>query len=116
MDAGTLRRLRTVLSEERAQQLEFLQVHGADPYGESVTNLDVGNDGFADSGQATEQRAELLAQIGQARTRVHQVDEALLRIDEGTYGVCSACGQDIDPGRLEVRPLSVTCVDCAARA
>lgn len=116
MDAATLSNLRTELAEERAQHVEFLEEHGADPYGESVKNLDVGNDGFADSGQATEERGELLAQIDQARTRVHQVDEALERIDEGTYGTCTECGQAIDPGRLEVRPLSVTCVDCASRA
>lgn len=115
MDAGTLDRLREELAEERGQHVAFLEDHGADPYGEAVTNLDVGNDGFADSGQATEERGELLAQIEQARTRVHQVDEALERIDEGTYGVCTVCGQPIDSGRLEVRPLSVTCVDCAAR-
>lgn len=116
MDAGTLSRLRTELTEERAQHVEFLEEHGADPYGETVKNLDVGNDGFADSGQATEERGELLAQIDQARTRVHQVDEALERIDEGSYGICAECGQEIAPERLEVRPLSVTCVDCAAQA
>lgn len=116
MDAGTLSRLRAELTEERSQQVEFLDEHGADPYGDSVTDLDVGNDGFADSGQATEERGELLAQIEQARARVHQVDEALERMDDGSYGVCIECGQAIDPGRLEVRPFSVTCVDCASRA
>ena len=116
MDAGTLSRLRTELTEERSQHVEFLEGHGADPYGDTVTNLDVGNDGFADSGQATEERGELLAQIEQARVRVHQVDEALERMDDGSYGICGECGREIDPGRLEVRPLSVTCVDCAARA
>lgn len=116
MDVGTLDRLREQLTEEREQHVEFLDSHGADPYGESVANLDVGNDGFADSGQATEQRGELLAQIEQARTRVAQVDEALTRMDEGTYGVCTVCGNPIDEGRLEARPLSVTCIDCASRS
>ena len=115
MDAATLDRLRAQLTEERAQHVEFLDEHGADPYGERVKNLDVGNDGFADSGQATEERSELLAQIDQARTRVHQVDAALERMDEGTYGKCATCGNPIQPERLEVRPLSVTCVDCAAQ-
>lgn len=115
MDAGTMTRLRTQLTEEREQHVEFLDEHGADPYGERVKHLDVGNDGFADSGQATEERSELLAQIDQARTRVQQLDEALARMDDGTYGICSVCGNPIQPERLEVRPLSVTCVDCASR-
>ncbi len=116
MDAATQARLREELTEERDQHVEFLDEHGADPYGERVKNLDVGNDGFADSGQATEERSELLSQIDQARTRVQQVDEALARMDDGTYGLCSTCGQPIQEERLEVRPLSVTCVDCASRA
>lgn len=116
MDAGTLNRLREQLTEERTQHIEFLDEHGADPYGESVTNLNVGNDGFADSGQATEERGELLAQIEQARTRVQQVDEALGRMDDGTYGICTQCGEPIQEERLEVRPLSVTCVDCASQS
>lgn len=115
MDAGTLTRLRTQLTEERAQHVEFLDEYGADPYGEHVRSLDVGNDGFADSGQATEERSELLAQIEQARTRVQQLDEALARMDEGAYGQCAKCGDPIQPERLEVRPLSVTCVDCASQ-
>lgn len=115
MDAGTLTRLRTELTEERDQHVEFLDEHGADPYGERVKNLDVGNDGFADSGQATEERSELLSQIEQARTRVQQLDAALARMDEGSYGICATCGGPIQEERLEVRPLSVTCVDCASR-
>jgi DnaK suppressor protein len=115
MDAGTLGKLREQLTEEREQHVEFLDEHGADPYGERVKNLDVGNDGFADSGQATEERSELLAQIEQARTRVQQLDEALARMEDGSYGVCASCGNPIQPERLEIRPLSVTCVDCASR-
>lgn len=116
MDTATLQQLRAELEDERQSHLSLLEEHGADPYGEAVKNLNVGNDGFADSGQATEERAELLAAIDQARTRVHAIDEALQRMEEGTYGICSNCGQPIQPARLEVRPLSVTCVDCASKA
>jgi DnaK suppressor protein len=115
MDTATLNELRAQLESERDQHLQFLAEHGAEPYGEAVKHLDVGDDGFADSGQATEQRAELLGHIDQARNRVHQIDEALQRMDEGTYGICSVCGKEIQAARLEVRPLSVTCVDCASK-
>jgi RNA polymerase-binding transcription factor DksA len=82
--------------DERDQHLQFLEEHGADPYGEAVKHLDVGNDGFADSGQATEERAELLGQHRPGAHRVHQIDEALQRMDEGTYGICSV--RQGDPG------------------
>lgn len=115
MDTETVTRLRKQLSEEREQHIAFLDDHGADPYSDRVTAMDVGNDGFADAGQATEERSETLAQIDQARHRVQQLDEALARMDEGSYGICTECGNPIAEERLEARPLSVTCVECASR-
>lgn len=116
MDQETLGKLRKQLDEERSQHLELLEQYGADPYGDEVRNLDFGGmDGFADSGQMTEQRSEILAQIDAARSRVQLIDRALEQMDEGTYGVCEDCGQPIQPARLEVRPLSVKCVDCASK-
>ncbi len=115
MDQDKLEELRAQLEHEREQQLAQLEEFGADPYGESVRDLGGSEEGFADSGQVTEQRNEALAQIDQARTRLQQVDEALERMDDGTYGVCVDCGGEINPARLEVRPLSIRCVDCASK-
>lgn len=115
MDQDTRERLQKALDDERTQHMALLEEHGADPYSDEVKNLDIGNDGFADSAQATEERSELLGQIEAARHRVQQVDAALEQIAEGTYGVCQECGEDIQLARLEVRPLSVKCVDCAAK-
>ena len=113
MDQTTIDSLRTQLEDERRGHLEFLDEHGADPYGEEVRDLQVGNDGFADSAQATEERSELLGQIEASRQRIHLIDEAVERMDAGTYGVCVECGERIPPERLEVRPLSIRCVRCA---
>jgi DnaK suppressor protein len=115
MDESTLASLREELRQDRAHQIEFLEEHGADPYGEEVKDLRVGNDGFADAAQATEERSEVLGHIEAARDRLHRIDEALSRMDEGTYGVCASCGEGIPPARLEARPLSVRCVSCAAK-
>lgn len=43
------------------------------------------------------------------------VDDALGRIDDGTYGTCVDCGKPIDPGRLEARPQAARCVACQRR-
>jgi DnaK suppressor protein len=40
------------------------------------------------------------------------IDEALARIEAGTYGVCVNCGAQIPPGRLEAMPWATWCIDC----
>src|SRR5215472_10770871 len=45
---------------------------------------------------------------------IHQIQEALKRISEGTYGICTHCGEDIDPKRLEALPTATRCISCAA--
>jgi DnaK suppressor protein len=45
-----------------------------------------------------------------------RIDEALRRVDEGTYGTCVECEQDIAAARLKALPFAVRCVECQARA
>lgn len=40
------------------------------------------------------------------------VDEALQRLDDGTYGQCTNCGQEIAPGRLKAMPQASLCIEC----
>ncbi len=44
-----------------------------------------------------------------------EIDDALARLDAGTYGVCARCGDDIPLERLRIRPTATTCVPCASR-
>jgi RNA polymerase-binding protein DksA len=46
------------------------------------------------------------------RSNLKDVDRALERIDDGTYGLCERCGKPIDPDRLEARPWALLCMDC----
>jgi len=59
------------------------------------------------------ERSQLTALLTQAQQRVADVDRALRRHDEGTYGICEVCGQPIAAERLAVRPSARTCVGCA---
>jgi DnaK suppressor protein len=45
-----------------------------------------------------------------------QIDEALARIEAGTYGTCERCGNAIPAARLEALPQATLCIDCQARA
>ncbi len=48
--------------------------------------------------------------------RIASVKRALGRIDDGSYGICVRCGEEIAPERLEARPEAALCIDCARAA
>ena len=58
------------------------------------------------------ERAQLTALLAAARRRSAEVDEALRRVDAGTYGACERCGQPIAEERLAARPFARSCVAC----
>jgi DnaK suppressor protein len=58
---------------------------------------------------------EALEVIGKTETNeIHEIEAALKRISEGTYGTCAKCGGPIDPRRLKALPTAATCVPCSA--
>ena len=61
--------------------------------------------------QVFEQEREL-AMRERANLHLEAVDDALARLDDGTYGTCARCGQPIAPERLEVLPWAAHCIDC----
>jgi DnaK suppressor protein len=60
------------------------------------------------------ERQHIAALADQVRERLAQVDAALHRLDDGSYGTCERCGQPIGAERLAARPAAATCVRCAA--
>ena len=46
------------------------------------------------------------------RKLLKKIDEALEKIENGTYGICDICGQEIGIKRLEARPVTTMCIDC----
>jgi DnaK suppressor protein len=59
------------------------------------------------------QRFEDVAIHGQAVQQLNAVDQAIARLDEGTYGICPGCNRQIPIDRLNVLPWAATCVACA---
>lgn len=47
------------------------------------------------------------------RTQASIVDRALEKLEDGTYGVCDSCGEQIPSARCEIHPWAVLCVPCA---
>ncbi len=102
--------LRAQLTEEREQLLAQLGHMGRAP---GTTELAF-DEGFADSGQVTAERGEVDALAGTLLENLREVDAALARMDDGSYGRCESCGGDIAEARLEAMPSAVLCMTCAS--
>ena len=48
-----------------------------------------------------------------AMAEVAEIRKALERIEDGTYGICAACGDDINEKRLQALPYAIQCINCA---
>lgn len=81
---------------------------------EGATNLGYGNHMADDASEAFEQ-AKDLALRQNAEKVLAQVNEALARFEQGTYGICQQCGQEIDPARLKALPYARLCLRCQQR-
>jgi len=49
------------------------------------------------------------------RKLIAKIKEALERIENGTYGICETCGEEISEARLKARPVTTLCIDCKTR-
>ena len=79
-----------------------------------ATGFNESDDREADGGDGTNQTLRLpaLGQMGNINRTIQQIEEALHRIEDGTYGVCTACGQLIRKPRLLNQPFVLTCMEC----
>lgn len=68
---------------------------------------------FAEQATQRENDEVLIALDDETQHTVNQIDTALARIDEGSYGVCIKCQEKIPEKRLEALPYASTCINCS---
>ncbi len=73
------------------------------------------DEGFADSSQVTAERGELDAIAGTLADSLREVEDALGKLDAGTFGACESCGNEIPVARLEAKPAARLCITCASK-
>jgi DnaK suppressor protein len=106
--------IRDGLIEERDGLRE--QVQGLDAEADVKNWRDAGfDDDPADSGSASFERETAQSLSNHARGLLTQIDEALRRMEAGTYGICERCGERIEPERLEAIPYATLCLECKRR-
>jgi DnaK suppressor protein len=106
-----------LLAAERAGTVARLAALEREFAGILEASGSAGNDDEHDPEGATIafEREHAAALLGQAREHLAEIDAALLRLADGSYGSCANCGQPIGAARLTARPVATTCIGCASR-
>ena len=118
MDSDTARpRLNDELERLTGLRDEFLaQGLTTESEGESLAELSSVDQHQADLGTETFERERDLSILERVEAELADVEHALRRLDEGTYGICEACGKPISDDRLEAQPAARFCLEDQALA
>ncbi len=110
MDAQKLEHFRKILMEQLREHDDNVREDQADA-------LEIADDGVKDSVDMSmmDVNQEIALRMGERESQmVADIDQALLRIEEGTYGECAKCGKPIDERRLEAMPTARYDAACQA--
>ena len=103
--------LRAALEAERDTLSQQLRDLG---FGDGETGLEYDSN-FADSSQVTAERGEAEARAASLREALDEVVHALEKFENGTYGQCEGCSDQIAEARLEAMPSARYCINCASK-
>ena len=107
-------RFRTALMEQRKRlvdEIEYLHHENPGSIRDESEEMPVGTH-LAETASITLDREIDYTLEENAEHILAAVDEALARIEEGTFGICRSCGQPIAEERLEAIPYATLCIDC----
>jgi len=107
MNKETMEYFRHVLNEEMRTLLEEA--------GKTVSEMTADTTNFPDPTDRATQESDRNFELrirDRERRLINKIKEALQRIDDGTFGSCDLCGEDISEGRLKARPVTTLCIDC----
>ena len=110
MRKAFLKKARETLEEMRAQLLRSTRTDVQEGREQSK---DEGMDTYDIASDARDREINLIL-TDRDRDKLQAIDDALARIDDGTYGVCESCESDIAEGRLEALPFTRLCISCQA--
>jgi len=104
--------LRRRLETERENLLEELKTTASLTGGRQEGSL------YSEQGELATEIVEVEKRLileKRMRDQLAEVERALHKFDEGTYGLCDICGRPIEPARLEALPQANLCLSCKAR-
>lgn len=110
----TLQDLKKHLEEEQSRILARIEeLYKQDPF----SDPDRTTDNAASDEEASEEsnHDRVSALVTELKDSLSEIEQALLRIKNGTYGYCTNCGKMIDTDRLAALPTATLCLDCETK-
>jgi DnaK suppressor protein len=107
MEKEKLEYFRQVLNEEMNNLRQEAE--------KTVSEMTSENGNFPDPNDRATQESDRSFELrirDRERKLIKKIKEALDRIDDGTFGICEVCGEEISEGRLKARPVTTLCIDC----
>lgn len=83
--------------------------------GETLDTMSKGDDSFPDPidrAMSESNRSIELRKRDRERKLIQKIKKAIQRTDDGSYGVCDECGEEISESRLKARPETILCINC----
>lgn len=115
MNDTDLARFRAILEEKRLsimRDLGMLEEHSTRATTSESSSGPIYSDHMPELGSDSMEREKAFLFASRDGVYFTQVEDALRRIKDGTYGVCRVCGKDIPVARLEAVPTTSICVPC----
>lgn len=107
MDSAKQEYFKCILQEEMKMLLEEA--------GKTVSEMTADNTNFPDPNDRATQESDRSFELrirDRERKLINKIREALERIDDGSFGICEVCGDEIGEARLKARPVTTLCIDC----
>ena len=118
LDAAELRRLERLLRQHHAEVLAHQRALGVamDEVREARSGGEADDELDPEGPTMSSEWSRIVGLQEGVAAELAAIDAALLRFDDGRYGVCLRCAQPIGAGRLEARPAAELCIECARLA
>ena len=107
MDKAKLEEFRQILHEQMDQLLRDAE--------RTVTEMNDEKSNFPDPTDRASLESDRNFELrirDRERKLINKIKDALDRIENGEFGICEICGEDISEGRLKARPVTTLCIDC----
>jgi len=110
LDAKRKKELKEMLLEMKQKKIEEIQQNHADK--ESINSFQNDAGDFADSASNIYEKELHMDLSEKNKQMLIEIEDALSKIDEGSYGKCERCGDDISIERLKALPFAKRCIKC----